>query len=130
MLNCEIASELIKNGTAAKIIKQKKKLAKERNNIYTKFFPDTVSPNPYSFFQWLALPENQNGYNFELLANHANVKVLCSDRFAIGDTSNFSAIRIATCSPDSLSELEHGLQIIYDLIQMNKHAQFKETFII
>ena len=58
------------------------------------------------------------------------MKVLCSDRFAVGNTTQFSAIRLATCSPRSMDELERGLQIIQTLIKENQTVIQRDEFII
>ena len=105
-------------------------LSEERNRLYAKYFPEYISKNPYGFFQWLPLPDGTDGYHFEVQAGKLGVKVLCSDRFAVGDTSNFSAIRIATCSPWTMGELETGLKIIRQIIEDNQMLIWREDFII
>ena len=105
-------------------------LSEERNRLYAKYFPECVSDNPYGFFQWLPLPAGTDGYHFEVQAGKLGVKVLCSDRFAVGDTSKFSAIRIATCSPWTMEELERGLKIIHQIIGDNRMLIRREDFII
>lgn len=130
LLNAEIASELIAGGAARKIINNKCMLSEERNRLYARYFPDLPPANPYSFFQWLPLPTGCNGYNFEVQAKNHGVKVLCSDRFTVGNPSQFSAIRLATCSPRSMTELEKGLQTIQSLITENQTVIEQEDFII
>lgn len=130
LLNAEIASELIKSGAACDIITKKCMLSEERNRLYVNCFPEQPLANAYSFFQWLPLPTGCNGYNFEVQAKNHGVKVLCSDRFAVGNTAQFSAIRIATCSPRTMAELESGLQIIQALIKENQTVIQKNEFII
>lgn len=130
LLNAEIASELIASGAAREIINKKCMLAEERNRLYAAYFPQQSSANPYIFFQWLPLPEGCNGYNFEVQAKSRGVKVLCSDRFGVGNTARFAAIRLATCSPRTMTELENGLQIIQSLIRENQPAIQREEFII
>ena len=130
LLNAEIASELIAGGAAREIINKKCMLSEERNRLYARYFPDQPPVNPYSFFQWLPLPAGCNGYNFEVQARNHGVKVLCSDRFAVGNNSQFSAIRLATCSPRTMTELESGMQIIQTLIKENQTVIQREEFII
>lgn len=130
LLNAEIASELIESGAAREIINKKCMLSEERNRLYADYFPERNHSNPYSFFQWLPLPIGCNGYNFEVQAKNHGVKVLCSDRFAVGNTAQFSAIRIATCSPRTMVELENGLKIIQTLIKENQAVIQKDEFII
>lgn len=130
LLNAEIASELIAGGAAREIISKKCMLSEERNRLYARYFPEQPAANPYSFFQWLPLPAGCSGYNFEVQAKNHGVKVLCSDRFAVGNTTQFSAIRLATCSPRSMDELERGLQIIQTLIKENQTVIQRDEFII
>ncbi|QHQ63369.1 aminotransferase class I/II-fold pyridoxal phosphate-dependent enzyme [Anaerocolumna sedimenticola] len=120
LLNAEIMSELIASGSACEIINKKCMLSEERNKLYSKYFKVNTSVNPYSFFHWLWLPAGVNGYNFEMQAETRGVRILCSDRFAVGNTSGISAIRVATCSPATIYELERGLQIIQKLIEENQ----------
>lgn len=130
LLNAEIASELIESGAAREIIHKKCTLAEERNHLYAAYFPEQLSANPYIFFQWLPLPEGCGGYDFELQAKSRGVKVLCSDRFAVGNTAQFAAIRLATCSPRTMAELESGLQIIQALMKENQSMARREEFIV
>ena len=105
-------------------------LSEERNRLYAKYFPEYISENPYGFFQWLPLPDGTDGYHFEVQAGKLGVKVLCSDRFAVGNTAQFAAIRLATCSPRTMADLENGLQIIQTLIKENQTVIQREEFII
>lgn len=130
LLNAEIASALIAGGTAHEIIKKKCMLSEERNLLYRKYFPGSVSRNPYTFFQWLPLSAGCNGYNFEVQAKNHGVKVLCSERFAVGGTQEFSAVRIATCSPQTIGELETGLKILKKLSAENNPNFNENEFII
>lgn len=130
LLNAEIASELIASGAARDIINRKCMLSEERNRLYASYFPGHLSTNPYSFFQWLPLPTGCTGYNFEVQARNRGVKVLCSDRFSVGNTPHFSAVRMATCSPRSMAELENGLQTIQKLIKENQAVIQRDEFII
>lgn len=115
LLNAEIITKLIESGTAYHIIHKKCMLSEKRNQIYQKYF---LKPNNmHSLFQWLPLPNHDNGYRFEIQAEKNGVKVFCSDRFAVGNTNHFSAIRIALCSPSTTAQLEHGLKIIKSLIE-------------
>lgn len=129
LLGAEIISELIVSGDADKIIKQKKAQAKERNSIYKKFFPEHISSNVYSFFQWLPLPSVYNGYQLEMQAKDNGIQIFCSDRFLVGKAEQ-TAIRIATCSPDSSEQLEQGLRILHHLLTKNEEYISQSNFII
>lgn len=129
LLNAEITSELISNGDAKKIIEQKKIQAEERNNIYKRYFPDNVCSNMHSFFQWLPLSAEYNGYQLEMQAKDNGVQIFCSDRFSVGKAEP-TAIRIAICSPDSAPQLEKGLKILKHLLAKNKEYILQNNFII
>lgn len=129
LLNAEIASKVIEDGIADNIIQQKRILSKERNLIFKKYFPDNLNTNPYSFFQWLPLPSGYNGYQFELQAKERGIHVLCSDRFAVGKTTQ-TAIRIAICSPYTTNELETGLLAFQKLLAENQKISDHSEFII
>lgn len=129
LLNAEIISELIASGDAENIIKQKKAQAKERNKIYKKFFPEHISSNIYSFFQWLPLPSVYNGYQLEMQAKDNGIRIFCSDRFLVGKADQ-TAIRIATCSPDSSEQLEQGLRILHHLLTKNNEYISQSSFVI
>lgn len=129
LLNAEIINELIASGNADRIIGQKKRQAKERNRIYKKYFPDSVCPNEYSFFQWLPVPAHYNGYQLEMQAKDNGIHIFCSDRFTVGKAES-TAIRIATCSPDSLQQLETGLKTLKHLLNKNQQYISQTDFII
>ena len=118
-INTEIISELITSGLADKIIEKKIQLAKERNCIYKKYFPDTDCYNEISLFQWLALPESMDSMKVEAMAKERGVRVLSSQKFAVGTTDKYSHIRLATCSPKDAEELERGLGIIREILDAN-----------
>ena len=114
-VNAALASALICDGTAQKMIRRKRTLAKQRNQIYKMYFPESTSPNPYSFIQWLPLSE-MRGYVLEQLAYAHGVKVLGGERFAVGNTENCAGVRIATCTPQTVDALETGLKILKALV--------------
>lgn len=128
-LNAEITSELISNGDAKRIIEHKKILAKERNSIYKIYFPNNVCSNIFSFFQWLPLSTELNGYQLEMQAKDNGIEIFCSDRFSVGKAEP-TAIRIATCSPDSALQLEKGLIILKQLLEKNQEYISQSNFII
>ena len=62
-------------------------------------------------------------------AKDKRVQIFCSDRFSVGKTE-LSAIRIATCSPASVEQLEKGLQIIQQLLTKNQQYREQNSFIV
>ncbi len=128
-LSAEIASELIVSGTAEHIIEEKCRLTEERNRIFRRIFPAHTG-NTRSFFQWMTLPAGCGGANFEAQAQHRGVRVLSSDRFAVGSEAEHSFIRLALCSPPTNEELARGLRIVHDLIEENTSQPQTDTLIL
>ncbi|WP_207302911.1 aminotransferase-like domain-containing protein [Bacilliculturomica massiliensis] len=94
LLNAELASRLISCGAAWEIIRRKREMSEERNRIFHRFFPMNAAGGPTgaevsgrSFFQWLPLPRDCGGYPLEAQAKLQGVRILCSDRFAAGNTT-------------------------------------------
>lgn len=129
-VNIEIIAELITSGLADQIIKKKIQLAKERNSIYKKYFPDADHFNKTSLFQWLALPGNIDSLKIESAAKKQGVRILSSQKFAVGATDNYSHVRLATCSPKNIEELEKGLTTIRQIIDDSIHISAPSEFIV
>ena len=119
-LDAEIMTELILNGKAAKILEQK--LAKERNAVFDRFFPEAVkSGSPAAFFRWLPVPKLvTDEVETERRLLQENVNVYCSYRFTVNRNPQKSLMRVAISSPGSASELEKGCAVIRDFLNRNR----------
>ncbi len=118
-LNIEIAAEMIRSGLDQKIIRRKRKAAAKRNQIYASFFPESeVYPN--SYYQWLQLPETCTGRMCEIELANRGISVFGAERFFCGNTGRANALRIATCSAESESQLKEGLREVKQLIDKQK----------
>ena len=120
-LDAEIMTELILSGKAARILEQKAELARERNLIFDRFFPDAVKPgSPAAFFRWLPLPKfAMDEMEIERQLLQKDVSVYCSYRFTVTHQS-CSFMRIAISSPIDTAQLEKGCAIIRDFIAENR----------
>ena len=120
-LDAEIMTELILSGKAAGILEQKAVLAKERNRIFDRFFPEAVKPGtPAAFFRWLpvtGLPVDE--MEMERMLRMQAVNVYCSYRFTVAHSPQ-SFMRIAISSPPDISLLEKGCSVIRDFIRNNQ----------
>ena len=119
-LDAEIMTELILSGKAAKILEQKAGLAKERNRIFDRCFPEAVSPgSEAAFFRWLPVPKlTVDGMETERRLLQLGVNVYCSYRFTVNhNPQNF--MRIAISSPHTAADLEKGCMILRDFIRDN-----------
>lgn len=119
-LDAEIVTELILSGKAAKLLEQKAELAKERNRIFDRFFPEAVSPgSPAAFFRWLPVPHLQmDEMETERMLLQKKVNVYCSYRFTV--THNpLRFVRVAVSSPGSAEELTKGCELLRDFLREN-----------
>ena len=120
-LDAEIMTELILSGKAAKILEQKAELARERNQIFDRIFPEAVKPGtPAAFFRWLPLPKLiPDEMEIERRLQQLGVSVYCSWRFTVTRQPG-SFMRIAISSPPDTVQLEKGCNIIRKFIQDNR----------
>jgi DNA-binding transcriptional MocR family regulator len=120
-LDAEIMTELILSGKAAKILAQKADLARERNEIFDRYFPQAVKPGtPAAFFRWLPLPKLAcNEMEIERQLLQMGVNVYCSYRFTVTHTP-YSFMRAAISSPPDTVQLEKGCSIIRDFIKLHQ----------
>ncbi len=120
-LDAEIMTELILSGKAARILEQKAELARERNRIFDRFFPEAVKPGtPAAFFRWLPLPKlGMDEMATERRLLQLGVSVYGSRRFTV-TRSACSFMRIAVSSPTDTGQLEKGCSIIRDFIADNR----------
>jgi DNA-binding transcriptional MocR family regulator len=105
-LDAEIMTELILDGKAAKLLELKTELAKERNQIFDRFFPEAVKPgSPAAFFRWLPIPKlTMDEMDIERRLREEGVSVYCSYRFTVTHTPD-SFMRLAIFSPSTPEQL-------------------------
>ena len=114
-------TELILSGKAARILEQKAELARERNRIFDRYFPEAVKPgSPAAFFRWLPVPKmamDEMEMERQLLLK--KVSVYCSYRFTVTHVP-YSFMRVAISSPPDTEQLAKGCAIIRDFIRENQ----------
>ena len=120
-LDAEIMTELILSGKAAKILEQKAELARERNLIFDRFFPEAVRPGTNAaFFRWLPTPKlAMDEMEIERQLLQQDVSVYCSYRFTASRMPG-SFMRLAISSPPDTAQLEKGCAIIREFIRNNQ----------
>lgn len=112
-LNAEIVTELLMSGKADEIIAEKRRLAKEANQLFHRYFPEAPpSGHPLSFFRWLPITGRERGLTAEKKYEKAGVRVYHSDRFLSGEASEDQYLRISLATADSLEQLRFGLDIL------------------
>ena len=117
-LDAEIMTELILSGKAAKILTEKAELARQRNQIFDKIFPDAVKPgSPEAFFRWLPLPKLPvRGIELERALQAKNVNVYSSHRFTVKSNPE-DFLRLAISSPENSADLLKALNIVKEFIE-------------
>lgn len=118
-LNSEIVAELIENGTAFQIVRQKILLAQQRNKIYKTVFDVYEKDNIARFFYWLPIPERFTSEEIEILALQKGVHILGAHRFAMQSNQKSSYIRVSITSPDTENDLRKGLLILKNIFEDN-----------
>ncbi|AJS58642.1 aminotransferase-like domain-containing protein [Paenibacillus sp. IHBB 10380] len=116
-LNAEVITELINTGVADRIIRDKKEMAKVRNELYQKYFQITnPHENPLSFFRWLPLSQLYQLKQFEQNALAHGIHVYHSDRFLAKKDESAQFIRISLTSAKDVDELDRGLCLLKRLL--------------
>jgi len=112
-LNAEIISELISTGIADRIVAEKISIAKERNEIYKKFFKiENPNENPFSFFRWIPLNQKFNANQFEKEALEQGIHIYHSNRFLVGNHEERQFLRVSLSTAANSNELEKGLSTL------------------
>lgn len=117
-ITAELVSRLIESGKAEMILNRKREEAQRRNALANEILAGyAAAGKPCGFFQWLSLPGNWRGREFELALREAGVQVFCAEKFAVGGSPLPSAVRISLSGPDTMEELEKGLIAIKNLLR-------------
>jgi DNA-binding transcriptional MocR family regulator len=113
----ELSCRLLVSDRADRIIKKHRKSMIQRNKLVNRIIGQYVfGGDENSIFRWIKLPQTVDECTFERMAYRQGVSVCSSERFAVGNTKPFGAVRIALGAPRDLQELENGLEIIKDLL--------------
>lgn len=117
-LMAEIASEWIRDGTADRLMDQKRSEATTRqlmaNEILAGFEFDA---HPFSFHLWLHLPEPWRSNEFAAQLRRRGVLVTPAEAFVPGREEPPHAVRVCIGAPRSRAQLEKGLRIVRGVLQ-------------
>ncbi len=106
----ELVSQLIAGGTAARIIKEKRRELEERNLILEEMLPIKMGGGETSQFRWLPLPGGTDSMQAERELRERGVQVFGGMRFAVGNGENIAGLRLAISTPETKEELREGLR--------------------
>jgi len=113
LLNVELVSLWIKDGTVDKVLECKRQEAAKRFTLAGKILSDySFCGIPTGFFIWLSLPMPWTGAQFEQRMRGLGVNLFGAEKFTVGDASAPAAARISLTGTRSLDELSTGLQLI------------------
>lgn len=117
-LMAEIASEWIKDGTANRLVEQKRAEAAARQEIARRAFEDfEFDAHPLSFHLWLHLPEPWRSNDFTAQLRRRGVLVTPSEAFVPGREEAPHAVRVCLGTPRSRAQLESALAIVKSVLQ-------------
>jgi DNA-binding transcriptional MocR family regulator len=109
-LLAEMAATWIEDGTASRLVAQKRQEAALRNRIVRRILP-SASGDARSAHLWLPLPERWSPDAFAEEARRRRVRVASASSFAVGKEIP-RAVRIAIGAPSSIGDLETALHIL------------------
>lgn len=115
-LMAEIASEWIKDGTAERLVEQKRKEAEARQEIARRILQGLpFRAHPRSFHIWLELPEPWRSDEFMAQARRRGVLVTPPEAFVPGREEAPHAVRVCLGAARTRLQLEKGLKTIREL---------------
>lgn len=117
-LTAEIARIWLEDGTADTTVDRKMAEAKRRNLLATKKLKRfKTTQQPYGYFLWLELPDPWNATDFVREAEHRDIKVTDGHQFLVGPRSQADKVRISLSAPESIGDLERGLDEIVSILR-------------
>jgi DNA-binding transcriptional MocR family regulator len=116
----ELATSLITDGVAGRIVEWKRKEMAARQDIATRVLQGlSLQTHPMSPHMWVRLPEPWQTDAFVVRARHRGILLTGAEAFAVGHETDLQAIRIALGPPPTRSALEEGLT---ELTRMVHHT--------
>jgi DNA-binding transcriptional MocR family regulator len=117
-LMAEIASEWIKDGTADRLVEQKRAVAAARQSIAARALEGfEFDAHPLSFHLWLHLPDPWRGNEFAAQLRRRGVAVTPSEAFVPGRVEAPHAVRVCLGAPRCRAHLEKGLAIVGEVLR-------------
>ncbi len=117
-LMAEIASEWILNGTADRLVEEKRAEASVRQSMAADALAGfQFDAHPLSFHLWLHLPEPWRSNEFSAQLRRRGVAVTPAEAFVPGREEPPHAVRVCVGAPRSRAQLEKGLGIIRSVLQ-------------
>ncbi len=113
----QAAATLIQSGAADTILSERQLFIIARNRIVNEYLSSyQVKGDDTCPFRWLILPDRFTSHVFEQLARASKVQVYAADRFLVGSTLPYEAIRFSVVSEEKTDNFIKGMQIIKKLL--------------
>jgi len=113
----ELATSLITDGVAGRIVEWKRKEIAARQEVARRVLQGlSFQTHPQSPHLWVRLPEPWQTDAFVTRARHRGILLTGADAFAVGHETTLQAIRIAVGPPATRSALEEGLNEIVQMV--------------
>lgn len=117
-LMAEIASEWIGDGTADKLIEQRRAEAAARQEIAARELEGfRLDAHPHSFHLWLHLPDPWRSNEFTAQLKRRGVLVMPSEAFVPGREESPHAVRICLGTPRSREQLGSALAVVRGVLR-------------
>ena len=117
----ELVARIIVSGAITTIVESHRKNAVVRNKLVNHYLGDfDCHGTDTCIFRWLQLPPSVTGTEFELLALREGVQVYAAERFTVGNSTPFKAVRVSICAVETTEELERGLMLLRNLLNAVK----------
>jgi DNA-binding transcriptional MocR family regulator len=112
-----IATQLLEEGLASRIIETHKTELRQRQEMLAKILGHLdLQTSPVSTHAWLHLPEPWRGAGFARTAHQRGVGVLPGDAFAVGREPVAHAVRINVSAARSRDDLRRALGVLAELL--------------
>jgi DNA-binding transcriptional MocR family regulator len=119
----ELATTLITEGVAARIVEWKRKEMAARQQIASRILQGlSVQTHPMSPHMWLKLPEPWQTDAFLARARHRGILLTGAESFAVDRRTDLQAIRIALGPAATRSALEEGLTELMRIVNRTPEA--------
>ncbi|WP_320177643.1 PLP-dependent aminotransferase family protein [Roseovarius pacificus] len=117
-LTLEVASRLIKDGTATEMTKQQQRIARQRQRLVQDILGMAAIPTPSDGFHvWLPLPEGWRADVFSSECARLSVRVSEARSFAMNASDAPEAIRLCVSHEANEERVQRGLEIIAGVLR-------------
>lgn len=126
----QATATLIQSGSADTILSERQSFIIERNQIVNEYLSAyRIEGDDTCPFRWLILPDGFTGHTFEQMARASKVQVYAADRFLVGSTLPYEAVRFSVVSEENTDSFIKGIQIIKKLLDDSHKKREKESLL-